>query len=597
MLLLRLVARVACAAALAAGGLVVAAGTPALACVPDDVTGQCVPPTQTYHVDGTDGTLAVQRDPKVGDPVRWLREGDAVAVVCQINNGGADPDDGLASRTWDLVAGGGWVYDHFVTTPPQGADGFSPGVRHCSPTTGSPGGGYHVQGTDGTLTVQGRPAVDHVVGSLREGDPVQVVCQVNDGGADPYDGLTSRTWDRIGDNRWVYDWFVSTPPQGADGYSPGIPHCSATQTPGPTGYRIQGTDGSLSVQSRPETGHVVATLREGAAVSVICQVNNGGADPYDGLTSRTWDKIGDNRWVYDWFVSTPQQGTDGFSPGVPHCDSAQPPAVDTSVPFVALGDSYAAGLGTYDHSGFSGDNCDRSDKTYSMVAANSGLPTWLGGAKPVILACSEARTGVLTQVFKGHPPQIDQTGGSSPLGAKTRLVTLTLGGNDVDFAGILNRCMGSPTINSCFGAELDKADAFIDDFEWTLVATYDAVRIAAPKAHVVVLTYPQIFPETGPFYCGLSLGVIDVISDTTLKRIRGTWSRLNAVIKAAAAVAGVSVLDVEDAFKGHDFCAGSPYANGLPLSWPPDKESYHPTVAGYAEEGRRLADLVRSTWP
>lgn len=91
----------------------------------------------TYHVSGTDGTLAEQSQPDTNHFVKWLKEGDAVSVVCQINNGGQDLGDGPSaqwqlSRTWDQIADGNWVYDHFVTTPPQGSDGFSPGVPHCN---------------------------------------------------------------------------------------------------------------------------------------------------------------------------------------------------------------------------------------------------------------------------------------------------------------------------------------------------------------------------------------------------------------------------------------------------------------------------------
>ncbi|WP_204058150.1 CHAP domain-containing protein [Microbispora corallina] len=109
------------------------------ACVTDPYSGVCVSPV-TYKVFSTDGTLAVQKTPKVDNVVRWLKEGDSVGVVCQINNGGTDPYDNMTSHTWDYIstaAGTGWVYDHFITTPAQGTDGWSPGVRHCGSGGGS----------------------------------------------------------------------------------------------------------------------------------------------------------------------------------------------------------------------------------------------------------------------------------------------------------------------------------------------------------------------------------------------------------------------------------------------------------------------------
>ncbi|MBO3744439.1 hypothetical protein J5X84_00065 [Streptosporangiaceae bacterium NEAU-GS5] len=127
--------RLAVAASVAAGFVVVGAGS-ALACTADPTTGQCAPNPKTYKVSGTDGTLAVQQTPKVDNITRWLHEGDSIQVICQINNGGPDPYDGLTSRTWDAIVGGGWVYDWYVNTSPQGADGFSPGVPHCGAGSG-----------------------------------------------------------------------------------------------------------------------------------------------------------------------------------------------------------------------------------------------------------------------------------------------------------------------------------------------------------------------------------------------------------------------------------------------------------------------------
>jgi hypothetical protein len=95
-------------------------------------------------------------------------------------------------------------------------------------------------------------------------------------------------------------------------------------------YRVIDTDGTLIVQSRPAVGYKIGSVPQNAIIYVICQVNNGGTDVGDGgyyswQYSRTWDEIeatdGTIGWVYDHFVSTPAQGADGYSPGVPHCYS------------------------------------------------------------------------------------------------------------------------------------------------------------------------------------------------------------------------------------------------------------------------------------
>lgn len=68
---------------------------------------------------------------------------------------------------------------------------------------------YKVSGTDGTLAEQSQPATGHIVGRLHEGDTVQVVCQINNGGQDIGDGGTfpwqqSRTWDHLTSGDWDY---------------------------------------------------------------------------------------------------------------------------------------------------------------------------------------------------------------------------------------------------------------------------------------------------------------------------------------------------------------------------------------------------------
>jgi hypothetical protein len=120
------------ALALTAGGLVVTAA-PALACVPD-TNGRCYNPT-TYYVSGTDGSLAVQAQPHADNVTKWLGEGAAVQVICQINWGGTT--DGVPSHTWDFIVGNGWVYDHYITTPVQDSHGWSPGITRCDLPAGA----------------------------------------------------------------------------------------------------------------------------------------------------------------------------------------------------------------------------------------------------------------------------------------------------------------------------------------------------------------------------------------------------------------------------------------------------------------------------
>jgi surface antigen len=121
-----LIAPVVTAAALAAP--ILAGGTPAQAasCEPDPLNGVCVAPV-SYKVSAS--KVTVQRTPKTGNTLRSIANGTTVGVICQVSNGGAVT--GYPSKTWTAIAGGGWIYDNYLSTPAQGTGGYSPGIRHC----------------------------------------------------------------------------------------------------------------------------------------------------------------------------------------------------------------------------------------------------------------------------------------------------------------------------------------------------------------------------------------------------------------------------------------------------------------------------------
>jgi lysophospholipase L1-like esterase len=515
----------------------------------------------------------------------------------------------------------------------------------CSPWPACFGTGYQVTGTPDNSLAEwtNSPALGgSAIRSVSNGYTLFVGCQANNGPQEDskynvYSTVPSTTWDFAWDGGlgrfvWVYDWWMNTPPQqSADGWyswPDAAHHCNFGGSPpssgGPGPYQVVGTDSQgLAIQSKPHANHVLRFVPNGTALNVQCQVNNG--DQVDGRTQyghpfTTWDRLSDGTWVYDWYLDTPVVATNGYSPGMPHCD-------DGSSPFIALGDSYSAGLGTYSYrSGDENPACHRSDKTYSVVYASTHtLPSWLGRVQPVLLACSGATTSALTGSFTtgngvAEPAQL-YTGA---LGQNTKLVTISIGGNDVGFATILSKCLDPrtqpggddcwlPALNdpgtTGYSSTVTGAYQQATRLQSTMALDYGLIRELAPNARVVVVAYPQIFPAQLE-KCAQSLGIIGQMSSNSLHAIRDTWVHLNDVIKAAAANAGVSVMDDSAQWAGHDFCAGaqSPpqtaYANGLrgtwsiiPPSFTPDVESYHPTVDGYQQLASDLNNFINSNFP
>ena len=207
------------------------------------------------------------------------------------------------------------------------------------------------------------------------------------------------------------------------------------------------------------------------------------------------------------------------------------PSLSTSgANYVALGDSYSSGTGTGDYFGSSGD-CLRGPKAYPQLWADAH-----GVQDFAFDACAGAKTADLTA------EQLDS------LSPNTTLVTVTIGGNDVGFAG---------AIRSCLLGGQDRCDSAIDEGETEaheqlpakLDATYAAISSAAPNAKVVVVGYPRV-NELGD--CG-----IPGFDEQKRRRINH----------------GSDVLD------GHGVCAEEEWING-PSN--PLRESFHPNADGHA---------------
>jgi lysophospholipase L1-like esterase len=206
--------------------------------------------------------------------------------------------------------------------------------------------------------------------------------------------------------------------------------------------------------------------------------------------------------------------------------------------YVALGDSYAAGplipLPTGRPAG-----CLRSTRNYpSMVAETLGVPDFrdasCSGATTAELAAEQA-----TQLGT-NPPQFDR------LDPDVELVSLTIGGNDIGFAEIIDECAKrSPT--KPFGAACkefytaggqDQLAARIDAAAPKVAASLAAIAGRAPDAAVLLVGYPAILPDSGP-------GCFPVVpySGGDVAFLRETEKRLNAMLADEAERAGATYVD------------------------------------------------------
>ena len=226
--------------------------------------------------------------------------------------------------------------------------------------------------------------------------------------------------------------------------------------------------------------------------------------------------------------------------------------------YVALGDSYSSGTGTnaYDRS----PTCQRSRYAYPALVAERR-----SNLKLVFAACAGATTDDVL---------LDQ---AARLNARTRLVTITIGGNDVGFADVLSACAGGSA--AACGSAIDRGIGEIRTaLPRKLDAVYAEIRRRAPDAKVIVLGYPRLFSGAG----------CQQISRAQVSRLNRAANRLRDTVRRRVDAAGrrFSFRDATGVFDDHGICARSAWINGLV---DPITDSYHPNRAGHS---RGYAPLV-----
>ena len=230
---------------------------------------------------------------------------------------------------------------------------------------------------------------------------------------------------------------------------------------------------------------------------------------------------------------------------------ATPAQAASSVHYVALGDSYSSGVGAGSYIGSSG-SCDRSPNAYSALWATAHAP-----AAYTSVACSGATT---TTVISSQ---------LSALSASTTLVSITIGGNDVGFANIMETCAVDGTSSCVAAVAPPRRRPRTPCPACSTRSTTTSVRTRRTR-QVVVLDYP-VFYQLGTLCIGLSA--------TSHAKIDEGIGIADGVISAAASRHGFTFADVRNKFVGHQLCSGgTKWLHALNVT--DITESYHPTAAG-----------------
>ena len=318
------------------------------------------------------------------------------------------------------------------------------------------------------------------------------------------------------------------------------------------------------------------------------------------------------------------------------------PGNPAKLDYLALGDSYSSGEGDTEKNnatgqkyyrqltdvnedkkqGIPGEKCHISTRSYPyklaqyMELKQTGTKQWdtvaCGGATIYDLNGSNSggydgqndrlrdyadentlQKMALNEMIPGRVKQIEFVKKYQP-----KVITLTAGGNDVDFGGKLFSCVPFP--NTCTWAKIEwrnklKSD-IVNQFD-RLKTLYEELRKASGnKAKIYVFGYPQFVNGAPDAPCfGRGLLFLDA---REREMITNSVTYLNNTIKQAAKAAGVKYVDIENALGNHWLCGDREnhvtplLLNEIATSKIPGQtnvelwESFHPNAKGHADIAR-----------
>jgi len=251
--------------------------------------------------------------------------------------------------------------------------------------------------------------------------------------------------------------------------------------------------------------------------------------------------------------------------------------------YVSLGDSYTAGPLIPDLTG-SPAGCARSTSNFpSLVAAAIHAASFTDDS------CQGADTTNMTKPesvpLGTNPPQ------DNALSSSTTLVTLQIGGNDINFINIVIKCaelsvtdpFGAPCKKHYTKGGTDRLKEAVDATAPKVAADLQGIHADAPSARVLVVGYPAIVPNSGdgcwpvvPFAYG------------DVPYLRGVELELNAMLASVAAANNATFVNTYTASIGHDACQapGVKWVEGLVPTSP--AAPFHPNALGERGMAQRV---------
>jgi lysophospholipase L1-like esterase len=242
--------------------------------------------------------------------------------------------------------------------------------------------------------------------------------------------------------------------------------------------------------------------------------------------------------------------------------------------YVAMGSSFAAGPGIPPSADDPPNRCTRSQENYAHQLARKR------GLNLVDVSCSGATTQHILGPWNELKAQFDA------VDASTRLVTVTIGGNDVRYTAGLSAaaCLTAKSQPTCPAPAAAPTAQEWEDLEGRLRQIAGEVHRRAPNARLVFVDYTTVLPPGGTCptlsltaeQAEASRQVNKGVVDVTARVARSTGSGL---VQASALTAA------------HNACAAEPWVNGFP---PAKGAAFHPRVEAHTAIA---AAIDQALWP
>ncbi|WP_083350265.1 SGNH/GDSL hydrolase family protein [Terriglobus roseus] len=226
--------------------------------------------------------------------------------------------------------------------------------------------------------------------------------------------------------------------------------------------------------------------------------------------------------------------------------------------YVAMGSSFAAGPGDGQRAPGSYFPCMRSSENYAHLLAKRT------GMKLKDVTCSGATTRHILdggQLFQ--PAQVDA------VDTTTKLVTVTIGGNDVFYLGTLGAwaCANDPAavpagarwVGLCMGMSNDRVQKAFVTLPAQMTRVVQEIHRRAPVARVLFIDYATVLPSQGT--CGQLH-----LSSQEAETGRQIAARLAAVTAEVARATNSGLIKASEITQGHDVCSAQPWVYGFVFS-------------------------------